>query len=77
MTENDGLWHKTENAAKTAWSDVKNSAEFLKEKIKAHHRRAEEEVEFADVDFYEDNIYDEPEYWRSGHRMTKSKSIKH
>ena len=77
MTQKNGLWHKTENAAKTAWSDVKNSAELLKEKMKAHHHRAEEEVEFADTDFYEDNIYDEPEYWHSGHQMTKSKSIKH
>ena len=67
MEENNGFWSKTENAAKQTWGDIKNSAESLKEKMSMHRRRAEEEMDFGETDFYEDNIYDEPEYWRSSH----------
>ena len=67
MPEKEGLWNKTENAAKHIWSSAEQSAEKLKEKLSAHHRRAIDEIEVAETDFYEDNMYDEPEYWRSGH----------
>lgn len=80
MTEKYEILHKTENAAKTIWSDVKKSAENFKEKMRTHHRRAIDEIELADADFYEDNIYDDPEYWRSTQYFSKNfekSKIKH
>lgn len=70
MTHNSGMRQKTGYTAKSEWHGFKNSTEYLKEKMREHHHRAMEEVEFADTDFYEDNIYDEPEYRRSGHYYT-------
>ena len=67
MSEISKLWNVSEQSSKQSWSSVEQSTENLKAKLSAHHRRAIDEIEVADTDYYEDNIYDEPEYWRSGH----------
>ena len=66
MSEHNGFW-KTSEPSKHALSSSEQSTDSLKEKFSTHHRRVIDEIEVADTDFYEDNIYDEPEYWRSGH----------
>jgi len=38
-----------------------------------HQRKMREEVEFAETDFYEDNIYDEPEYWQMSAHTGKNR----
>lgn len=67
MSENNGFWNTSKQTSNQRWNSTEQSTESLKAKLSAHHRRAIDEIEVADTDYYEDNIYDEPEYWRSGH----------
>lgn len=64
MTENRGLQHKTETPVKSVWSGSAYATDSLKEKMLRSHRKMCEELDFAESDFYEDNIYDEPDYWQ-------------
>lgn len=87
MTEHGGVWNKTKETSENVWNDAKHITEDawqstkhaagdLKEKLSRHHRKMRDEIEFAETDFYEDNIYDEPEYWH-GSSVEKRSKFKH
>ncbi len=42
-----------------------NSIDYSKGIFAHYHNKLRNEIEFSEADFYEDNIYDEPEYWGS------------
>lgn len=43
------------------------SIDFSKDIFARYHSKMRDEIEFSEADFYEDNIYDEPEYRHSPH----------
>ena len=51
---------QTNNSFSSGWNESMHTGNSLKDLY--HSRRVEREFEFAESDFYEDNIYDEPEY---------------
>ncbi len=71
--ENDKIINKPAKSSKFA----RNKNTDYKKGIFAHyHDKMRNEIEFSETDFYEDNIYDEPEYWRMPH-FTESNKNRH
>ncbi|MBR3676602.1 MAG: hypothetical protein IKN71_05670 [Alphaproteobacteria bacterium] len=64
---------KTPTSAKNVWSSSEHSLDNIRERMLHHQRKMREEVEFAETDFYEDNIYDEPEYWQMSAHTGKNR----
>lgn len=73
MTESGRTWDKAETNSKKIWSSSECYTNDFREKMLRHQRKMREEVEFAETDFYEDNIYDEPEYWQMSAHTKKSR----
>lgn len=61
---------RTHSAKTKEFIKAKNNTDFGRDIFARHHSRMRDEAEFSDYDFYEDNIYDEPEYWRTPYRGT-------
>ena len=45
----------------------KNSIDYSKGIFAHYHNKLRDEIEFSEADFYEDNIYDDPDYWLYPH----------
>ena len=74
MTEaSDNL--RTHSAKTREFIKEKNTTDFGRDIFSRYHRKMRDEIELSEADFYEDNIYDEPEYWQSETR--KCKTFKH
>ena len=57
----------TENKTNKSAIKTQNKEKSIdySDKIFAHyHNKMRNEIKFFEDDFYEDNVYDEPEYWR-------------
>ncbi len=64
MTEaSDNL--RTHSAKTREFIKEKNTTDFGRDIFSRYHRKIRDEIELSEADFYEDNIYDEPEYWRT------------
>lgn len=55
----------TENKITKQGKTNAKTVDYSKGIFARYHNKLRDEIEFSETDFYEDNIYDEPEYWRT------------
>ena len=58
---------RTHSAKTKEFIKAKNNTDFSENIFARYHDKMRDEIEFSETDYYEDNIYDEPEYWRYPH----------
>ncbi len=60
-----GVKFKRGEKMKKNTKNTKKAIDYSKGIFAHYHHKMRDEIEFSETDFYEDNIYDEPDYRRS------------